>query len=570
MKRWELGISFLLVGCASLTPTVGRKVDLLVYPFYSKTTQSILNPLTLSNIATLDIVPYVEVTTGTFSPISALTGNPTTVGAADTLTLSQASPTIDPNRPIVLRGLKPNKNYRIFGKAYNASSSLISLDNASYVDVAVGNNDAPAMAQLPVSLLATPFGATTSVTLQTDGRFDYLKGTLYLLSGNTQVALSQTTRSNPDFMFSNLQGNTNYRLVVEAYKLGTSVASISTTLNIANDTAPATASLALTVPYVAITLAGNGGALSADGVGTSAGFNYPYGLTVDNLGNIYVADFCGHRIRKVSPSGVVTTLVGNGVAGYVEGQGTAASFNNPHDVAVDAQGNVYAVLYGNHRIAKITPSGSMTVLAGNGVATFADGTGTAASFWSPTGITIDQQGTLYVVDRSNQRIRKISPSGVTTTLAGNGVAGYTNGVGTAASFYSPSDVAVDLQGNVYVAEWQNHCVRKITPGGVVSTLAGGAGSGYADGSGSAAKFNTPYGINIDTQGNLYVAEWFNHCIRRVTPSGVVTTLLGNGTSGFAEGTGVLARFSSPVGIAVDEQGILYVGDQSNQRIRKAY
>jgi sugar lactone lactonase YvrE len=292
-----------------------------------------------------------------------------------------------------------------------------------------------------------------------------------------------------------------------------------------------------------------------------------YGVAVDATGNIYLADVVNQSIRKISNTGVVTTLAGSGFRSYAEGVGTAASFNNPLGIAVDASGNVFVADQGNNRIRKITPAGVVSTFAGSGIAGASNGTGAAASFNRPYDIAIDANGNLYVADTDNYRIRKISPVGSVTTLAGSSP-GNLDGIGTAAKFESPTGLTVDAYGNVYVADNGNRLIKKISSLGVVTTLAGTGVPGFADGSGSAASFSNPFHITIDPSGNLYVTDPNNHAIRKITASGMVTTIAGNGISGFADGPGSTARFSNPCGIANDGLGNIYIGDNLNYKIRK--
>ena len=281
-----------------------------------------------------------------------------------------------------------------------------------------------------------------------------------------------------------------------------------------------------------------------DGTGTSAKFDSPSGVAVDGAGNVYVADQANHRIRKITTSGVVSTLAGSGTPGYTDGTGTSAKFYSPTGVAVDGAGNVYVADRSNHRIRKITASGVVSTLAGSGTSGYTDGTGTSAKFSSPNGVAVDGAGNVYVADYFNHRIRKITTSGVVSTLAGS-ASGYADGTGTSAQFSYPTGVAVDGAGNVYVADYNNHRIRKITTSGVVSTLAGSGTPGYTDGTGTSAKFSSPTGVAVDGAGNVYVADYNNHRIRKITASGVVSTLAGSGKAGYTDGTGTSAKFYYP-------------------------
>jgi len=263
----------------------------------------------------------------------------------------------------------------------------------------------------------------------------------------------------------------------------------------------------------------------------------------------------------------VSTLAGSGTQGFADIPGVGAKFNSPRDVAVDSTGTVYVADGGNNRIRKILPNGTVSTLAGSGTAGFADGVGAAAKFHLPDGVAVDSAGTVYVADTFNQRIRKILPDGTVSTLAGSGVNGFNDGAGSTAKFDFPFDVAVDSAGTVYVADQFNHRIRKILPNGTVSTLAGSGTAGFADGAGATAKFNYPKGVAVDSTGTVYVADEFNHRIRKILPDGTVSTLAGSGTQGFADGDGAAAKFNNPRGVTVDSAGTVYVADTNNYRIR---
>jgi streptogramin lyase len=350
----------------------------------------------------------------------------------------------------------------------------------------------------------------------------------------------------------------------------------------------------------------------------ASGFNSPVDVTVDDAGNVYVADLGNYTIRKVTPAGVVTTLAGRvGSSGSADGTGSAARFNSLGAVAVDSAGNVYVADIGNNTIQKVTPIGTnwvVTTLAGlAGNYGGADQTGVDARFRGPAGVAVDTNGNVYVADQVNATIRKVTSAEVVTTLAGlAGSVGNANGTGNAARFNNPTSVAVDSAGNVYVADFLNFAIRQVTPAGVVATLAGlvpsfptgvavdingnvyvadagdstilkrtpagvvttlaglaGADPGSVDGTGSAARFNVPYGVAVDNAGNVYVTDIGNHNLRKVTPAGVVTTVAGlAGFAGSADGTGSTARFYAPRGVAVDSAGNVYVADTFNNTIRK--
>jgi len=331
-------------------------------------------------------------------------------------------------------------------------------------------------------------------------------------------------------------------------------------------------------PYTFTTFAGNPPG-SEIGTGKAARFDGPFGTAVDNAGNIYVADSNNNTIRKITPAGVVSTLAGlAGMEGSNDGQGAEARFFGPKGVAVDGAGNVYVADSGNHTIRKITPNGNVSPVAGApGIRGCTNGTGGAARFNFPTGIAVDGNGNLYVADNVNNTIRKITAAGEVTTLAGApppAPPGSDEGLGTAAQFDGPFGIAVDSGGNLYVTDSRNHKIRKITPAGVVSTLAGSGKKGTTtDVCGTAAQFDAPLGVAVDSADNVYIADTFNQTIRKITSSGCVSDLAGvanedPGGGGSADGIGPAAQFDKPSGIAVDSAGVLYVGDTHNNTIRK--
>lgn len=331
----------------------------------------------------------------------------------------------------------------------------------------------------------------------------------------------------------------------------------------------------ITPAGVVTTIAGTAGTSgSSDGTGTSAEFSYPQALVVDSVGNIFVADSNNHTIRKIDTNDVVTTFAGApGFTGTTDATGTSARFSGPAGIVIDAADNLYVSDTNNHTIRKITPAGEVTTVAGQaGSNGSTDATGTSASFYRPQQITIDGTGNLYVTDSNNRTIRRIDTSFAVTTLAGSaGSTGSADGNGAAARFNFPFGVAVDRSsGVVYVSDTYNYGIRKIATNGDVTTFAAGpALSGTADGTGSDARFSTPRSLALDPQGNLYVADAANYAIRKITAAGAVTTFAGTiGASGSTDNTGVAASFNQPYGITSDSAGNLYVADTNNNTIRQ--
>ena len=328
------------------------------------------------------------------------------------------------------------------------------------------------------------------------------------------------------------------------------------------------------------TIAGNGsGVFSGDGVqATATAINVPSSVCIDASGNLYIADYGNNRVRKVDPTGIIATVAGTGAAGF-GGDGfaaTSATLHSPIGVCVDASGNLYIADNLNNRIRKVNTSGIITTYAGNGSpGSGGDGSpATLASLSSPARICIDGAGNLYIPDFANNRVRKVNTSGIITNFAGNGTAG-SGGDGTpatAAQLHSPSAVAVDASGNVFITEFAGNKVRMVNTAGTISTFAGTGATGSTGDTGpaTAAKFNSPNGICIDASGNIYVSDYGNQRVRKISIAGIITAFAGNGTPGFiGDGFGAAtAELHSPSGITTDGNCNLFIADNANNRVRQ--
>ncbi|MBI2761805.1 MAG: SMP-30/gluconolactonase/LRE family protein [Chloroflexi bacterium] len=318
---------------------------------------------------------------------------------------------------------------------------------------------------------------------------------------------------------------------------------------------------------VVTTLAGSGEKGFTDGKGRAAKLNAPSGIVLDKKGNLFVSDTGNDVIRKIAPGGEVTTFAGKGERGFADGDLREAKFNAPSGLSFDSGGNLFIADAGNDIIRKINPSGAVTTYAGAGERGFAEGDAKSARFNAPSGIVIDGAGAVFVVDQGNDLLRRISPDGEVSTFAGAGERGFFDGAGRAAQFNAPTRILLDPAGPVYVADEGNNQIRRLTFDSQVTTLAGSGAIGFADGARRDAIFNRPAGAAVDGAGNLYVADAGNDIIRKVLPDGTVTTFSGSGVTGFTDGPATSAKFNSPAGITMDIFGALFVADQGNDKIR---
>jgi len=328
------------------------------------------------------------------------------------------------------------------------------------------------------------------------------------------------------------------------------------------------------------TIAGTGkSGFSGDGGPASrARLASPTGVAVDRQGIVYIADHGNARVRKVNGK-TITTIAGTSSAGFSGdgGPATAAQLSQPDGLAVDAQGNVYIADYGNHRVRKVNPAGVITTIAGTGKQGFSGdgGPATAAQLDFPEGVGVDGRGNVYIADTGNSRVRRVSASGTMTTIAGTGEVRFSGdgGRATSASLSRPTDVAVDGSGNLYIADFLNYRVRKVSPGGTIMTIAGNGGrDSFGDGRRATAAELIPTSLAVDRQRNVYIGDFHNDRVRKVTPAGTITTIAGTGLRGVRgdNGPATAAQLADPSGVAVDAQGNLYIADTGNHRVRKVW
>ncbi|MBI5799295.1 MAG: hypothetical protein HZA92_01030 [Verrucomicrobia bacterium] len=312
---------------------------------------------------------------------------------------------------------------------------------------------------------------------------------------------------------------------------------------------------------------------SLDGTNTTARFNDPSGIAIAADGSIFVADNQNHALRRIGTNGVVTTLAGLlGTPGAADGSGSDARFDSPTGLALGPDGALYVSDTGNHTIRRVTTNGLVTTLAGSaGTADYIDGPATSARFNQPLGLVVAPDGTVFVADSGNHLIRVIATNGTVSVLAGNPETfGSADGTGTNAFFNNPVGLALAPDGSLFVSDANNFTLRRVTAAGVVTTIAGAAGQdGSADGPAASARFGKPAELALAPNGTLYIADAAHHTIRRLTPDGRVSTIAGLvGAEGAADGANGLARFFNPYGLAIAARGQLVVADTYNQTVRE--
>lgn len=313
------------------------------------------------------------------------------------------------------------------------------------------------------------------------------------------------------------------------------------------------------------------------GPATSAFLNYPAGVAVDSAGNLLIADTDNERVRKVSPNGIITTVAGDGYYRYGGDGGPAASalLNTPRLIAVDNAGRLFIADTNNHRIRQVDTQGTITTVAGDGIGSYSGDGGPAASaaLLYPSGVAVDNAGDLFIADSGNNRVRKVSVGGAISTVAGNGTPGYSGdgGPATSAALNDPYGVAVDNAGNLFIADSGNNRIRKVNPAGAITTVAGNGVAGQSGDGGSAltAELDQPHGIAVDAAGNLFIADWWNDQVRKVSSAGAITTIAGGGGGGYLGdgGPATSALLYFPAAVAVDKEGNIFIGDSANNAIR---
>jgi sugar lactone lactonase YvrE len=338
-------------------------------------------------------------------------------------------------------------------------------------------------------------------------------------------------------------------------------------------------------------LAGDGGAAAR------AQLSLPLGLAVDGAGDLYVTDAGNHRIRRITAKGLIATVAGSGATGYLEGSfagdggpGTEAELNVPSAVAIGPGSALIVADTRNNRVRKLEPGGTIVTVAGNGTEGFGGdgGAATDAELDFPSGLAVDRAGNIYIADTNNHRVRKVTPTGIITTVAGSGPTGYLaggfagdGGPATAARLSRPFGLALGPAGHLYIADGFNNRIRTVTHAGIITTVAGSGATGYLQGGFAgdggpalSARLNFPRAVQLDATGNLYIADALNHRVRQVRPDGTMVTIAGSGPTGYLKGgfagdggRSTEARLAFPTGLALARNGTLYVADGENHRIR---
>jgi len=305
-----------------------------------------------------------------------------------------------------------------------------------------------------------------------------------------------------------------------------------------------------------------------DGPAAQASFGALWGLLADEEGTLFISDYGNNKVRKIDSDGVVSTVTGmTGVMGSMDGTFAEATFDNPRSMVADADGNIILVDIVSHKIRKINfTTGSVETIAGTGAFGLVNGASSIAQFSSPISIAIDPSGNLYIGELGNAVIRKITPNNMVSTLTGTGVFGFVDGAPDVAQISIAAGMAIDPNGDLVFTDSTNDVIRKVTPTGVVSTIAGTGIAGDVNGAGDIAQFNNPLDMDIDSEGNIFVVDFGNNKIKKITPEGIVSTHAGTGEVGFMDGIPSIATFNNPRSIFIDENDIIYVTNDDGIRL----
>ncbi|MNX44756.1 Serine/threonine-protein kinase PknD [compost metagenome] len=579
-----LAVGLALVGCstlAPLTPTPGT-VSPQTQPAFepgdlvlrlqvgdSRTLQAGGSPVVVydvSDVAKLVITPYLKVGDA-FVPMST-TGKPTTEEAGDRLSIDT---TDRHQRTFVFKNLPADQTYRFRAQAYDAQNTLISKDADSFSDVTFTRFTYANTPTLQLKLKDKPFVGTAKATV----RFAldmgathhvvvelYKKGTPDVKVGTAVEIAAADFGSGRMLTLGGLAPKTTYLLKAEARAQNETVlTSGSVEWVVDDDQELADQTLTLSFEPQVSTYAGSTSG-DQDGTLATALFGQLASMARAQNGDLYVADSAYHRIRRIDTAGNVTTFAGSGAMANVAGNGTAASIMNPMGLAIDSLGNLFVASHGGNAILKITPNQEVSIFAGSGMPGSAEGQGAAASFNRPNGLCVDSQDNLYVADAENHRIRKITPGGIVSTWAGSTL-GFNDGNGTSAQFNYPLGLAIDAAQNLYVADSSGLRIRTISPTRDVATLAGTGLSGFQDGPASSATFLAPFALSVGPDGSVYVSDLLR--VRRIK-GGQVTTVAGGMMPGSVDGPGAQAQFFLAYGSLFLPDGSLLVADTS--RIRR--
>jgi sugar lactone lactonase YvrE/ribosomal protein L30E len=517
---------------------------------------------TIASVAAGDAGSYTIVATNSAgsatSNAAMLTVNPAPVAPA--ITSHPASQTVTLGSSVTFTAAASGSPTPTYQWRKN-STNINGATGTSYTITAVATADSGSYTVVATN---TAGSATSNAATLTTVASRLVDGTV--TTGHSVIFSAGTASGSIQWQVSNNNGSTWTNLANGGPYSGVTTASLGIT--------NADASLnGLKYRFVATD---NGSVSNSPAVGLTVApalLPFPTSIVVDSSGNLFVGDANANTIQKITTTGIVTLVAGtNGTAGADNGTGAAARFNQPNGLTLINGGTITVSDTANATIRSITTAGVVTTVAGSStIRGNADGAGASATFSSPIGITNDGTSALYIADAMNDTIRKIAVDGTVSTLAGSpGVTGSTNATGAAARFNFPSGITVDTNGNIYVADTTNNLIRKITSAGAVTTLAGVPSvAGFDDGTGSGALFHQPEGLAVDSTGNLYLADTANSTIRKITPAGVVTTIAGLPTiSGLEDGSGMFALFKNPQALCVDANGNIFVADTGNATIRK--